>query len=218
MLETLLVVSVTGLLLQSEFPGFLEHFNSTFQGSGHSPCARVAAMASHPLPMNEPLATISSAAAEAAGNDELLARFLRESPAARAAAASLRSGAEVGVFFTNVAGEWRFYSEGGTPALERRKAQDPDFDLRLAPGAVKDICAQPDADIGDLGVAVFEHMVARDPERKIRVTLRSGLIKLTVRGWLSVLAQGGPKVVAWMARKGLRGPGAVAAALARLKK
>jgi hypothetical protein len=147
-----------------------------------------------------------------------LTRFLTASSAARVAASSLRDGAEVGVTFTDVEGEWRFYVDRANPALEPGKAKDPDFELRLAPGAVAAICSRPDADIGDLGIAFFEHILTLEPEKKIRVTLRSGLVKLTRRGWVGVLAHGGPKVLGWMARKGLRGPGAVAAALARLRK
>ena len=58
----------------------------------------------------------------------------------------------------------------------------------------------------------------QDENEKIRVKLHSGLVRLTMRGWLGVLAAGGPKVIGWMAQKGLKGPGAVASALSRLKK
>jgi hypothetical protein len=150
-------------------------------------------------------------------DDAALTRFLTSSPAARTVAASLRDGAEVGVTFTELVGEWRFFVDHAEPWLEPGKAKDPDFELRLPPGAVKAICSQTDADIGDLGVAFFEHIITLQPEKKIRVTLRSGLVKLTKRGWVGVLAKGGPKVMGWLARKGLRGPGAVASALARLR-
>ena len=93
-----------------------------------------------------------------------------------------------------------------------------DFDLTLAPGAVGAITARPDADVGDLGILFFQHIVAKDENEKIRVKLHSGLMRLTMRGWLSVLAAGGPKVISWMAHKGLKGPSAVASALSRLKK
>lgn len=155
---------------------------------------------------------------EAESSDAALRRFFERSPAALTAAGSLRPGAEVGVTFTDVAGEFRFHSDGGKPVFEPGARMDPDFDLRLAPGAVRAICSRPDGDIGDLGVAFFEHIVAREPEDQIRVTLHSGLVRLTLRGWLGVLARGGPKVVGWMAQKGLRGPSAVAAALTRLKR
>ena len=105
------------------------------------------------------------------------------------------------------------------PAIRRSRAaaQDPDFELRLIPGAVRSICSMPDADLGELGIAFFEHIVSRDPDHKIRVRPYSGVIKLTRRGWLSLLAHGVPKLAIWMARKGLRDSGDVVAALARLK-
>jgi hypothetical protein len=152
-------------------------------------------------------------------SDAILARFLTSCPAAQLAAGSLRAGAEVGITFTDLSGDWcvRVAEGGGRLTLVPGKATDPDFELRISPGAVDSICARPDADLGDLGVAFFEHIKTRDPEQKIRVTLHSGLVKLTRRGWLTLLARGGKKVVAWMANKGLRGAGAIAGALARIR-
>jgi hypothetical protein len=149
--------------------------------------------------------------------DAALARFLSSSPAATMAAGSLRRGAEVAVSFTELEGDWRFYSDAGKPTLERGMAKDPDFALRLAPGALKSICALTNADIGELGIAFLERVDSHEPDFRIQVQLRSGLIKLTQRGWLTVLARGGPKVAAWLARRGLRGSGGVIAAIARLK-
>jgi len=39
-----------------------------------------------------------------------------------------------------------------------------------------------------------------------------------MRGWLGVVAQGGGKVMGWMATKGLKGPSAIGAAISRFKK
>jgi hypothetical protein len=152
------------------------------------------------------------------GSETKLRRFFETSDASRRAASSLRKAAEVGVRFTDVPGDFRFHSIDGKPAFEAGKAMDPDFDLTLAPGAVAAITAQPHADVGELGVLFFQHIVAKDEKDKIRVKLHSGLLRLTMRGWLGVLAAGGPKVIGWMAQKGLKGPSAVASALSRLKK
>ena len=152
------------------------------------------------------------------GSETKLRRFFETSDASRRAASSLRKAAEVGVRFTDVPGDFRFHSIDGKPAFEAGKAMDPDFELTLAPGAVAAITAQPHADVGELGVLFFQHIVAKDENDKIRVKLHSGLLRLTMRGWLGVLAAGGPKVIDWMAQKGLKGPSAVASALSRLKK
>jgi hypothetical protein len=151
-------------------------------------------------------------------SDVRLRRFFETSEAGRRAASSLRKAAEVGVRFTDVPGEFRFHAVDSQPVFEQGRAMDPDFELTLAPGAVAAITSRLDADVGDLGVLFFQHMLAKDEDEKIRVKLHSGLMRLTMRGWVGVLAAGGPKVVAWMAQKGLKGPSAVASALSRLKK
>ncbi len=148
----------------------------------------------------------------------VLQRFFETSEAARKAAAPLKKAAEVGVRFTDVQGEYRFFSNDGKPRFEAIRAQDPDFELTLAPGAVTAIAAQPNADVGELGILFFQHILSKDVDSKIHVKLHSGLMKLTMRGWLGVMAQGGGKVVGWMATKGLRGPSAIASAISRLKK
>src|SRR2546421_10403516 len=151
-------------------------------------------------------------------SDFKLARFFGTSEAARRAASSLRKAAEVGVRFTDVPGDFRFHSVDGKPAFEAGKAMDPDFELTLAPGAVAAITARPQADVGELGILFFQHIIAKEENEKIRVKLHSGLVRLTIRGRLGGLAAGGPKVIGWVAEEGPEGPSAVASALSRLKK
>ncbi len=148
----------------------------------------------------------------------VLQRFFETSQSARKASAHLKRAAEVRVHFTDVPGEYHFKLVEGAPRFMAGAAEDPDFELTLAPGAVTAIAAQPNADVGDLGILFFQHIVAKDPESKIHVKLHSGLLKLTMRGWLGVMAAGGGKVMGWLAMKGLKGPSAIAHALARLKK
>ena len=153
------------------------------------------------------------------GSDSVLINFLAHGAACRTAASALRSGAEVAVTFTDMEGDWRIshHPESGL-TLEPGKALDPDFDLHIPPLAVQAICSRLESDVGELGVSFFEHLVAKDPQLRINVTVHSGMLKLTRRGWLTLLARGGPTVMMWMAKKGLRGPGSVATALGRLKR
>jgi len=148
----------------------------------------------------------------------VLQRFFETSESARRAASHLKSAAQVSVRFTDVPGDFHFALVEGKPRFLDGPAKDPDFELTLAPAAVAAIAAQPNADVGDLGILFFQHIVASDPQSKIRVKLHSGLMKLTMRGWLGVMASGGGKVIGWMAAKGLKGPSAIASALGRLRK
>lgn len=148
----------------------------------------------------------------------VLQRFFESSESARKASAHLKKAAEVGVRFTDVPGDFYFKLIDGKPRFMTGTLEDPDFDLTLAPGAVAAIAAQPNAEVGELGILFFQHIVAQDPQSKIKVKLHSGLMKLTMRGWLGVMAAGGGKVMGWLAMKGLKGPSGIASALSRLKK
>jgi len=96
-------------------------------------------------------------------SDVLLRKFFETSEAGRRAAASLKKGATVGVRFTDVPGDFRFHALDGKPRFDSGKANDPDFELTLAPGAVRAITDKPESDVGDLGITFFQHIVAKDP-------------------------------------------------------
>src|SRR3954453_13749375 len=122
--------------------------------------------------------TAPAATAAPEPSNVVLQRFFETSESARRAASSLKSAAEVGVRFTDVAGDFHFKSVDGRPRFVAGRAQDPDFDLTLAPGAVTAIAARPEADVGDLGILFFQHILSKDPNEKINVKLHSGLMKL----------------------------------------
>jgi hypothetical protein len=160
--------------------------------------------------VDQPPTQITSSAA--------LAAFIASNPGAQRVASSLKIGAEVSVRFASEPGDWRMHVvESGKALFEQATATDPDFELYLPPAAVTAITANSSGDVGEIGILFFQHIVAKEPARKVGVKVHSGIVKLTRRGWLGVLSLGGPKLVMWMAGKGLRGPGAIANALSRLK-
>lgn len=149
---------------------------------------------------------------------DALGAFLATNLGAQRVGAAMKNGAEVAVQFVDLPGDWRIHvTESGKPVLEQVKATDPDFELYVPTAAVTAITAHTDADVGELAIAFLEHIVAKEPARQIGVKMHSGIIKLTRRGWFGVLALGGPKVVRWMAGRGMRGRGAIVNALNRLK-
>ena len=123
----------------------------------------------------------------------MLRQLLETSEAGRKAASSLSKAVSVGVRFTDVPGDFRFHAVDGKPRFEPGKADEPDFELTLFPGAVHDVCGKSSADVGDLTVLFLQHIFANEPDQKILVKVHSGLVKLTMRGWLRVVVAGCPK-------------------------
>ena len=148
----------------------------------------------------------------------MLRQLFETSEASRKAATSLSAAASVGERFTDVPRDFRFHSVDGKPRFEPGKAEEPDFELTVPPGAVRDRCEKSSTDAADLGACFLRHLFfAREPEQKIRVKVHSGLIKLTMHGWLRVVIAGCPRVILCLAQMGMKGPSALASALSRLK-
>src|SRR5438270_1892797 len=174
---------------------------SSTSGSSTSPARSASAGSSSTSAAGKSTSAADGSSAPVEPSNARLRRFFETSEAGRRAASSLKKAAEVGVRFTDVPGDFRFHAVDGRPVFESGKAMDPDFDLTLAPGAVAAITARPEADVGDLGILFFQHILAKDENAKVRDKLHSGSLRLTMRGWLSARAAGGTKAVAWLAHK-----------------
>jgi len=96
----------------------------------------------------------------------MLRQLLETSEAGRKAASSLSKAVSVGVRFTDVPGDFRFHAVDGKPRFEPGKADEPDFELTLFPGAVHDVCGKSSADVGDLTVLFLQHIFANEPDQK----------------------------------------------------
>ncbi|RMG10428.1 MAG: AAA family ATPase [Deltaproteobacteria bacterium] len=148
-----------------------------------------------------------------------LQSFFRSSEAATKATRPLKRDAEVGITFTDEPDTpYRFTMESGRGEVVPGTAKDEDFHLHLPPVAVDELVRLETDNLGEFAVAFFKCMLADEEERKIRVKLHSGFLKLTRRGYLKTLALGGPTVLAFMARQGLKGPAGIKKAIDKLRK
>jgi len=139
--------------------------------------------------------SLSEAACQPSSQHRRLLRAARRCSAnysrrAKKAASSLSKAVSVGVRFSDVPGDFRFHAVDGKPRFEPGEADEPDFELTPFPGAVHDVCGKSSADVGDLTFLFLRHTFANEPDQKILVKVHSGLVKLTMRGWLRVVVAG----------------------------
>ena len=135
---------------------------------------------------------------------DALARFFATSPAARKATRSLSRDARVALDLA--AGPARFTMREGAARVESGAEADPDFTLVLPDGAVAQLVALDSDDVGAFGIAFFQLVLSRDPERRVRVRIDAPTSRLVSHGYLGVLASGGAKVAWWLLKNGVKNP------------
>jgi len=135
---------------------------------------------------------------------EALARFFATSPAARKATRPLSRDARVALDLAG--GPARFTMSTGAGTVEEGAETDPDFTLELPEGAVAHLTSVPAEDVGEFGIEFFKLVLAREPDRKVRVHIHASTARLVSHGYLGVLASGGAKVAWWLLKNGVKNP------------
>jgi hypothetical protein len=135
---------------------------------------------------------------------ERLAQLFAGHSAWRTAARRLSREATSTVYFTQRPGEaWRLERRGEASRLLPGAASDPDLVFRFTPAAVEQLAAVTGG-VGDFAVALFELLTSRDPEARVDLRIAAGFPRLVRRGYLGLLAAGGPQVLAFGASHGIR--------------
>lgn len=125
-------------------------------------------------------------------------------PVWHSAAQYLEDGATSDVYFTNRPGEaWHLERRSGRAELLPGSSPAPDFVFRFPHGAVERLEAA-DGSVGDVAVALLRLIVEADPELRVEVRIVASFPALMRRGYLSLLAAGGLRVLAFGAAHGIR--------------
>ena len=143
---------------------------------------------------------------------EALARFFATSLAARKATKPLARDARAALDLAG--GAARFTMSTGEGRVEEGAEPDPDFTLTLPDGAVAHLTSIRAEDVGEFGIEFFKLVLAREPERKVRVRIHASTARLIAHGYLGVLAAGGAKVAWGLLKNGAKNP---RAAIERLR-
>jgi hypothetical protein len=147
------------------------------------------------------------------GSLDALAELFARAPSASRAVRPLSPAARVGLELDE--GPAGFATSDGVAVLTAGAPGDPDFTLRLPAAAVARLCADAGAGVGELGLVFFALLLERDPSLRVGVRVHAPASRLLAHGYLAVLALGGPRVLAWLLRRGLADPRAVIERLRR---
>lgn len=124
-------------------------------------------------------------------------------PAWLNAATHIKEGAQSRVYFSHVPGEYQMLRRGGQSLLLEGRASDPDFAFRFTPKAIERLAQVQGNDLVDFAVELFECVVSDDPEVQVGLRIVSSFPKLLMRGYVTLLLKGGPRVLAYGASRGV---------------
>lgn len=97
--------------------------------------------------------------------------------------------------------------------VERREAIRPDFVFHIQPETVEVLAKGTKDEVADIGINVIKEMLAGT----IRVERKTGLGALLTRGYLEVIASGGPAIARYLGSIGFSSPTKIIALFKNLK-
>lgn len=125
------------------------------------------------------------------------------SPLAEKAGSFLSENARIGL---HVEGAQLLYErKNGKNTLTETSAEEAELQFWVPLASLQQLLERaqaPEAGMGSLGVAVFEHIFHGDPQKKIRFQVKAGFLGLWAQGYFSVLKAGGPEVASYLAQWG----------------
>jgi hypothetical protein len=127
---------------------------------------------------------------------ELLRKLFLSHPAWLAAARFIKDGSSSSVRFSHAPGAYHLLRKDGQSLLVDGPAADPDLAFRFTPRSIERLSAVQGADIADFGIELMECASSDDPELQVRLRVLVGFPKLLRRGYVNLLIQGGPRVLA----------------------
>lgn len=145
-----------------------------------------------------------------ASDDPLVQRLIelfRAHPVWCKAASAIADGATSQVYFLHRPGEpWRLVRRDGTSVLEPGRADDPDLVFGFPPAAIAELEATRGG-VADFALALFQSMLDADPQRRVELRVAAPFTRLLRRGYVELLVRGGPRLLWFGARHGVRSLG-----------
>ena len=143
-------------------------------------------------------------------------------PVAETAAKSLSNGIEIELQIaepdsTAPLETLTFTKAGGKNKILAGPSQSPHIVFEITPLAAQAILSETSDDIARVGIHIFKLIASKDPQSRVRVRIKAGLMTFLTHGYLGVLTSGGSAIASYLATKGLGGMGAIKDALKKMK-
>ena len=151
---------------------------------------------------------------------EEIKRLFESNGAVNNACRHLKNGAVIGIVIQGEDEPLYFAMQGKDPVVTRGTPDGAtDIDLMFTPGAIRRLSEQQTDSIGDMGLLFLQLMASHDPEYDVVIrSINAGFLAFARKGYFNVVAAAGPKVLGFLAKKGLGNPAGLKRAIDRRRK
>lgn len=145
--------------------------------------------------------------------------FFESGELAKKAASSIRNGREIALNVKSGDAQvgYTFTKESGNNVLREGESAHPDVVFILTEAAAKDLVTRKFDTVGQVGLHIFEKILSNDPNQKIQIRLKAGVLSLVTGGYFGVLTAGGADVAKFLATRGLGSMGKLKDAISKLR-
>lgn len=146
---------------------------------------------------------------------EKLKSFFENNDLAKKAARSLKDGRQIEIVIDDA--PFTFEKVAGNNTLKDGPSENADICFHIPSNAAEQLLTREFKTVGEVGIFIFEKMLASDPSHKVRAKVKAGILSLVMGGYLGVLAEGGADVAKFLAGRGLTNPSKIKDAIAKLR-
>lgn len=148
-------------------------------------------------------------------NQEILNDFFAR-PACQKATAPLKKGIELAVYIDEDS-PLTLVKRNQLVEVTATAPKNPDMSFWIGKKGLLELTQSESTDIGDIGISIIKLMLATDPELRLKSKVHIGSLKLLAHGYLGVLPLGGPKIMSFLASKGLANISKIKDAISQLR-
>lgn len=136
---------------------------------------------------------------------------------AQNAAKSLSDGAEIEFQIPSLE-TFTFTKNNGKNVILSGPAKSPQLVFIVPQPSADLILSHPSEHIPEIGVHLVKLILSPDPQHKVELRIKSGLMSLLTKGYFGIITAGGTEFASFLASRGFNGLGAIKEAIKRLKK
>lgn len=133
------------------------------------------------------------------------------------AAKPLKKGAAVEIKNPVSGKSYTFEKTSAGAVISEGAPRDCELFFSIPPKGLDYIVDFDTNDIGRYAIRIFEAIISKDPEVKVSLKVRAGILTIVLKGYLGVIMLGGKTMMGWLSQHGIGGIDKIKDILSKLR-